>query len=98
VGYEMLLLSLRRARLATRRPIAAPNRDGVPRAPQPDTSAVARLVGEDDQTTGGHPAVDKSHLRAGATFSEQSLAASEDDWMQPQLIFIDEPVVHQRVG
>src|SRR5262249_40798292 len=30
--------------------------------------------------------------------AEQSLAATEDHWMQPELILIDEPVRHQRLG
>src|SRR5438105_4192522 len=59
-------------------------------------SAFHRFVVEDDQAAGARPAVDKSHGHVWTPVTEESLAAAKDYWMQPELIFVDEPVFHQR--
>src|SRR5690242_5718668 len=59
-------------------------------------SAFRWLVGEDDQTAGARPGVNKPHGHVWTSVTEEALAAAKDHWMQPELIFIDEPVLHQR--
>src|ERR1700716_4465279 len=61
-------------------------------------SASGRLVAEDAQATGTGSAVTKSHGRVRTPVTEESLTAAKHHRMQPELIFVDEPVLHQRLG
>ena len=61
-------------------------------------STFVGLVAEDDQAAGAGPAVNKSHGRVRTPVTEEPLAVAKDYRMQPELIFVDEPVLHQRLG
>src|SRR5882762_6588627 len=59
------------------------------------TSASAGLVAEDDQAAGARPAVNKSHGCVRTPLTEESFAAAKDHRVQPELILVDELVLHQ---
>src|SRR2546427_2847966 len=56
------------------------------------------LVRQDHQAPAAGPGLEEFHLDRGASFPEEFLASSQYDWMQPELILVDELVLNQRLG